>query len=68
MTVMPRLLVRPDGTSTERLVALQQRLCARNEAWGDCIQFGPRRFAVAAKERYDIEHGNVGPVQSTRHH
>eukprot|EP00969_Alexandrium_andersonii_P251279 11106511-Alexandrium_andersonii.AAC.1 len=68
MTVMRRLLVNPDGTPTDMLRAMQERLCARNAAWDDCIQFPPRRFAVTTKERYAVEHKHVGAMQSMKHH
>eukprot|EP00969_Alexandrium_andersonii_P239134 10556954-Alexandrium_andersonii.AAC.1 len=47
---------------------MQERLCARNAAWGNCIQFVPRRFAVTTNERWIVEQGHAGPVQAMSHH
>eukprot|EP00969_Alexandrium_andersonii_P299432 13238448-Alexandrium_andersonii.AAC.1 len=37
MTVMRSPLENPDGAPTERLAAMQVRLCARGAAWDDCV-------------------------------
>eukprot|EP00969_Alexandrium_andersonii_P345560 15274711-Alexandrium_andersonii.AAC.1 len=57
MEAFHALCFNPDESKTDWLLALERRLLERNEAWGSCIQFAPRRLAVLTDTLRKIEDG-----------